>query len=89
MVPTLRQSELIGRKLHVNFDVVPLAEWHQGMCIETEHANVTRGSMLTTGKIALAHIQEYPDYYRRLVRMEAQADKYWSRRGRSRPCVLI
>ncbi len=35
-----------------------------------EHRDVTRGSLTITGKIALAHLKELPDYYTRLSRME-------------------
>ena len=31
----------------------------------------------TTGKIALAHLNEFPDYYQRLARMEEEARAYW------------
>jgi len=34
-----------------------------------------------TGKIALAHMKEFPDYYERLERMEAEAERYWSTQG--------
>jgi hypothetical protein len=40
-----------------------------GMDVELEHglhdpsANVTDGDSLVTGKIALAHLKEFPDYY--------------------------
>jgi hypothetical protein len=33
--------------------------------------------MSLTGKIALAHLKEFPDYYTRLAALEADADKYW------------
>jgi hypothetical protein len=32
-----------------------------------------------TGKIALAHLNEFPDYYTRLAKMEAEADTYWDK----------
>jgi hypothetical protein len=31
-----------------------------------------------TGKIALAHLTEFPDYYQRLAKMEAEAQAYWA-----------
>jgi hypothetical protein len=34
----------------------------------------------TTGKIAWAHLNEFPDYYTRLEVMEADAERYWSER---------
>jgi hypothetical protein len=35
---------------------------------------------MLTGKIAWAHLREFPDYYTRLARMEAEADQYWAAR---------
>jgi hypothetical protein len=32
---------------------------------------------MVTGKIAWAHLIEYPDYYRRLEKMEKEAEAYW------------
>lgn len=55
-----------------------------GMEVEYEHGtrdpqtNVTDDDPLTTGKIAWAHIKEYPDYYVRLRAMEAEAEAHWS-----------
>jgi Protein of unknown function (DUF5661) len=43
---------------------------------------LTHGNLETTGKIAWAHLNEYPDYYTRLEKMEKEAEAYWStRRG--------
>jgi len=42
--------------------------------------NVTNNDMDLTGKIAWAHLKEFPDYYTRLDRLEAEADAYWSSR---------
>jgi hypothetical protein len=36
---------------------------------------VTHDDPLVTGKIALAHLHEIPDYYTRLDRMEAAASR--------------
>ena len=35
-----------------------------------------------TARIALAHLNKLPDYYTRLDRMEEEARRYWSSRGR-------
>jgi hypothetical protein len=51
-----------------------------GMNVELEHGtrfpdlNVTGDDPVATAKIALAHLREFPDYYERLARMEAEAD---------------
>ena len=55
------------------------------MNVELEHGkrdratNVTNDDMIITGKIALAHLNEFPDYYTRLVKMEKEADKFWKK----------
>jgi hypothetical protein len=49
------------------------------MDVELEHGlrdpetNVTGSDPVATGKIALAHLKEFPDYYTRLKRMEEEA----------------
>lgn len=40
----------------------------EGMEIEREHRDVTKGAIGTTAKIAAAHICERPDYYTRIKR---------------------
>jgi len=30
-----------------------------------------------TGKITLAHLNEFPDYYTRLEKMEKEAEDFW------------
>ena len=56
-----------------------------GLGVELEHGrrdpetNVSDDDELTTGKIARAHLNEFPDYYTRLEKMEAEAEQYWAR----------
>ncbi|MFW9979165.1 MAG: DUF5661 family protein, partial [Candidatus Thorarchaeota archaeon] len=38
----------------------------------------TNNDPLTTGKIALAHLKEFPDYYDRLDKLEEEAKAYWN-----------
>jgi hypothetical protein len=51
-----------------------------GLKVELEHGqrdpktDVTHDDPITTGKIALAHLNEFPDYYTRLARMEKEAE---------------
>ena len=57
------------------------------MDVELEHGlhdpatNVTDDDPLVTGKIALAHLNEFPDYYTRLERMEEEALRVQKERG--------
>jgi len=61
-------------------------QFRRGLEVELEHGardpqtNVTNNDMDLTGKIAWAHLKEFPDYYTRLDRLETEADAYWSSR---------
>ncbi len=37
---------------------------------------------MLTGKIALAHLTEFPDYYTRLAIMEEEAKRFWKSKKR-------
>jgi len=69
---SLQQAKRIGDRLNVNWNKVEIKEFQQGLKVELEHRNVTKGNLLLTGKIALAHLKELPDYYTRLKRMESR-----------------
>lgn len=55
--------------LGVTFDKYTPEEFLDGINIELEHGtidpktNVTNNNLITTAKIALAHLNEYPNYY--------------------------
>lgn len=89
---TLEEAKIIGDKLKINYKTVPLKEWKYALEVELEHGkhnkrtNVTKNDLLKTGKIGLAHLLEFPDYYKRLKKMEEQANKYWL--NRDKPLVL-
>ena len=59
------------------------------MDVELEHGtvdpntNVTNDDPLTTGKIALAHLNEFADYYDRLDKMEKEAEADWKTKEQS------
>jgi hypothetical protein len=85
------QAAAIGAELGIDWSSSPfdVEQFRAGMDVELEHGlgdpetNVTNDDPLTTGRIALAHLREFADYYTRLARMEAEAHDYW--RSRSRP----
>ncbi|WP_211316782.1 DUF5661 family protein [Oceanobacillus arenosus] len=62
-----------------------LDEFWIGVNTELEHGkissqtNVTDDNPLITGKIALAHLNEFPDYYKRLKVLENEAKAYWNK----------
>lgn len=69
---SLREAEEVGNQLGIDWTKVSLPELHKGMNVETEHAEVTGGEPETTAKIALHHLEELPDYYTRLEKMEKE-----------------
>lgn len=81
---TSEQAKIIGEKLGINWSKFNIQQFKMGMAVEFEHGtadpvtNVTNDDLLLTGKIALAHLNEFPDYYIRLEKMEEEAKKYWS-----------
>lgn len=80
---TLDQAKTIGEELGIRWDKFDLEQFHAGLSVELEHGtvhqttNVTNDDPLQTGKIALAHLTEFPDYYTRLAMMEEAAKTFW------------
>ena len=80
------EAKRIGALLGVDWKKVDLEQFRRGLEVELEHGardpetNVTHDDMSITGKIAWAHLKEFPDYYTRLDKLEAEADAYWARR---------
>ena len=78
-----RKARKIGDELGVDCNRIDAEELRRGMEVELEHGrrdpatDVTGDDLLLTGKIALAHLNEFPDYYRRLARMEEEARAFW------------
>jgi hypothetical protein len=81
----INEAKVIGEKLEVIWDKFDLEQFRMGMDVELEHGlrdpatNVTNDDPLTTGKIALAHLNEFPDYYTRLAKMEKEAEDFWNK----------
>ena len=79
------KAKEIGEELGVKWDKFDVDQFRKGMDVELEHGlidshtNVTNDDPLTTGKIALAHLNEFPDYYDRLLKMEKEADEFWGK----------
>lgn len=77
---TTEEARRVGDGIGVDWDRYPLEEFRAGMDIEFEHGShdpqtdVTHDDPILTGKIALAHLKEFPDYYTRLERMEREAE---------------
>ncbi|MGE5456188.1 MAG: DUF5661 family protein [Ignavibacteriales bacterium] len=63
------EARCIANKLGVTFDKFPFKDFLVGLNIELEHGtvnpetNVTNDDLEMTANIALAHLNEYNDYY--------------------------
>jgi hypothetical protein len=83
---TQQDARRIGDAIGINWEKVRLAEFQAGLGVELEHGlqdletNVTNDDEVMTGKIALAHLKEFPDYYTRLEKMEQEADEFWEKK---------
>jgi len=91
---TLNQAKVIGEELGIRWDKFDVKQFRAGLAVESEHGavnpktDVTNDDPLLTGKIALAHLTEFPDYYTRLDKMEAEADKFWTQRRQGSPAPV-
>jgi len=80
---TAEEAKKIGEKLGIKWDKFDVEQFRAGMDVELEHGtrdpktNVSNDNALMTGKIALAHLNEFPDYYTRLEKMEKEAEAFW------------
>lgn len=80
---TVDEARLVGAEIGIDWLSAPfdVEQFRMGMDVELEHGlggpvtNVTDSDPTVTGKIALAHLHEFPDYYTRLTRMEDEAKR--------------
>lgn len=80
---TVDEARRIGEQIGIDWASAPfdMEQFRMGMDVELEHGlhdlltNVTDDDPLVTGKIALAHLNEFSDYYTRLERMEEEAKR--------------
>jgi hypothetical protein len=78
---TKAEAKKIGESLGVDWSQFDVEQYRMGLDVELEHGSrspatdVTHDDPVTTGKIALAHLNEFPDYYTRLAVLEEEAQK--------------
>jgi hypothetical protein len=85
---TTEEARAIGQRLGIDWGSsrFHVEQFRMGLGVELEHGardpdtNVTDDDEDTTGRIARAHLNEFPDYYTRLAQMEAEAEEYWAGR---------
>lgn len=77
---TVEEAKRIGESLGIDWSKFDIEQFRMGLDVELEHGkrdpstNVTQDDEVLTGKIALAHLNEFPDYYTRLQKMETEAE---------------
>jgi hypothetical protein len=80
---TVDEAQQYGFAIGIDWSSAPFTvdEFRAGMNVELEHGradpatDVTHDDPFTTARIALAHLNEFPDYYTRLRKMEQEADQ--------------
>ena len=80
---TVQEARQIGEQVGINWEAAPfdVEQFRRGLDVELEHGvhdpatNVTDDDPVITGKIALAHLNEFADYYTRLEQMEEEAKR--------------
>jgi hypothetical protein len=87
---TAAEARDVGETIGIDWSAArfDVEQFRMGMDVELEHGrrdgttDVTGDDPVLTGKIALAHLNELPDYYTRLTRLESEAEAYWRDRAR-------
>ena len=80
------EAKKIGEALGIDWKNFDVEQFRMGLDVELEHGlrdpktNVTNDDPIMTGKIALAHLNEFSDYYTRLKKMEEEAEEYWEKK---------
>ncbi len=86
---TSDEARSYGAEIGIDWASAPfdVEQFRMGMNVELEHGlhdlltNVSDDDPHVTAKIALAHLNEFPDYYTRLERLEEEAKRDWAGRG--------
>jgi hypothetical protein len=85
---SIEEARRVGDVIGVDWSRFDPEQFRIGMDVEFEHGShdpqtdVTHDDPIITGKIALAHMKEFPDYYERLERMEHEAEREWADKSR-------
>lgn len=78
-------AKKVGETLGVDWSKFDIEQFRMGLDVElehgirNEHTDVTHDDEIMTGKIALAHLNEFPDYYSRLKKMEDEAKEFYNK----------
>lgn len=78
---TAEEAKKVGEALGIDWSRFDVEQFRLGMDVELEHGlrdpstNVSNDDPMITGKIALAHLNELPDYYTRLKGVEGEVEE--------------
>lgn len=93
---TKTQAKQLAIKYNINLEIIKFEEWQYGLNIELEHGkkfgaitNITNDNLDLTTRIVIAHLTEFPDYYKRLQKMESAADLYWIKHNKDKQNIFI
>ena len=76
------EAKRIGESLRIDWDQVDLEQFRQGLMgnhtqgVVDPETGLAYDGVVLSGKIVLAHMQEFPDYFTRLEKLKAEADEY-------------
>ena len=80
------EAKRIGDSLYIDWNQIDLEQFRQGLignqrraAMDSETGLIDDGVVLS-GKIVLAHMQKFPDYFSRLEKLRAEANDYQSKR---------
>jgi hypothetical protein len=85
---TREEALAVATTMGMDFETLryDLEQFRMGLDVELEHGlrspatDVSGDDSIITGKIALAHLNEFPDYYTRLAVLEREAADHWGTR---------
>lgn len=68
-----KEAVMMAKKLNINFnkEKFGLIDWIDGINHEIEHKKTVKDSPLSVSKIALDHLREDPEYYKKLKSIES------------------
>ncbi|MBC7877911.1 MAG: hypothetical protein H7Y59_12150 [Anaerolineales bacterium] len=81
-----KEAKCIGDSLYIDWEQVDLEQFRQGLMGHRKKATLNSDTrliydgVLLTGRLVLAHMQQFPDYVIRLARLRAEVNKYKNRR---------
>ncbi len=84
---SLDEAKRIGESLHVDWDQVDLEQFRQDLLKNhppgsmDPETGLTYDGVLLSGRVVLAHMQDFPDYFTRLAKLKKEVAEYHGRRS--------